>query len=94
MGTKPRIKPERLGEKLRQIRLALGLSQAEIARYLGIDELIAFKQISTYELGKREPPLVILLRYARAANISTDVLIDDELELPDRLPSKSKPTRR
>jgi transcriptional regulator with XRE-family HTH domain len=90
MGTKPRIKQERLADKLRDIRLALGLSQAEMWKHLGVEDLIASKQISTYELGKREPPLRILLRYARAANVSTDVLIDDELDLPDKLPSKSK----
>jgi transcriptional regulator with XRE-family HTH domain len=90
MGTKPRVKQERLAEKLRDIRLALGLSQAEMWKHLGVEDLIASKQISTYELGKREPPLRILLQYARAANVSTDVLIDDELDLPEKLPAKKK----
>lgn len=90
MGRRPRIKPERLAEKLRQIREALGLSQSELWRRLGLEDLIWFKQISTYELGTNEPPLPILLRYARAANVSTDVLIDDELDLPAKLPAKSK----
>ena len=90
MGTKPRIKPERLAEKLRQIREALGLSQSEMWRHLDLEDLIVFKQISTYELGKREPPLPILLRYAEAAGVSTDVLIDDRLDLPAKLPAKAK----
>ncbi len=90
MGRKPRIKPERLAEKLRRIREALGLSQSEMWRHLGVEDLIWFKQISTYELGTNEPPLPILLRYARAANVSTDVLIDDALDLPDKLPAKPK----
>ena len=90
MGTKPRIKPERLAEKLRRIREALGLSQSEMWRHLGLEDLIVFKQISTYELGKREPPLPILLRYAQAAGVSTDVLIDDRLDLPAKLPAKPK----
>lgn len=90
MGTKPRLKPERLAEKLGQIRLALGLSQAEVWRCLGVEDLIAFKQISAYELGKREPPLLILLRYARLANVSLDALADDELNLPEKLPSPTK----
>ena len=90
MGTKPRIKPERLAEKLRLIREALGLSQSEMWRHLGLEDLIVSKQISTYELGTREPPLPILLRYARAANVSTDVLIDDQLDLPAKLPAKPK----
>jgi transcriptional regulator with XRE-family HTH domain len=90
MGRKPRVKPERLAEKLRRIREALGLSQSEMWRHLGVEDLIWFKQISTYELGTNEPPLPILLRYARAVNVSTDVLIDDELELPAKLPARAK----
>jgi hypothetical protein len=38
--------------------------------------------ISGYETGKREPPLPVLLKYARLAGVSTDVLIDDKLKLP------------
>ncbi len=90
MGTKPRLKPERLAEKLRDIRLALGLSQAEMWRHLGVEDLIVFKQLSAYELGKREPPLIILLRYARAAGVSIDVLADDKLDLPAKLPARRK----
>ncbi len=57
---------------------------------LGVQDLIVVKQISAYELGKREPPLVVLLAYARAANVIADALIDDELDLPDKLPSKQR----
>ena len=94
MGTYPRLRQQRLPEKLRQIRDALGLSQSEMLRRLGAEELIAYNRISEFESGKREPPLLILLLYARAANVSTDVLIDDELDLPERLPGQSKRARR
>jgi hypothetical protein len=46
--------------------------------------------ISLYEGGQREPPLLVLLRYARVVGVYVDVLIDDELDLPDRLPAKLK----
>ncbi len=85
-----RLRQERLGEKLRQIRLALGLSQSEMLRRLNAEEIITYHQISGYESGRREPPLRILLEYARCAGISTDVLIDDELDLPAKLPAKSR----
>ncbi len=85
-----RPKPARLAEKLRQIRLALGLSQSEIHRHLGVEDSIAFKRISDYELGKNEPPLMILLQYARAAGVSIDILADDELDLPAKLPARRK----
>ncbi|MGA9995261.1 MAG: helix-turn-helix transcriptional regulator [Pyrinomonadaceae bacterium] len=93
MGGGARMKQERLAEKLLQIRLALGLSQSELLKRLGVEDLIVYNQISRYENGKREPPLKILLAYARVANVSTDVLIDDELDLPARLPSKAKHSR-
>ncbi|HJQ31388.1 MAG TPA: helix-turn-helix transcriptional regulator [Pyrinomonadaceae bacterium] len=90
MGTRARLKQERLGEKLLQIRLALGLSQTEMLYRLGAQDLISYNQISRYETGQREPPLRILLQYARAANVSVDALIDDELDLPAKLPSAKK----
>ena len=94
MGVKARQRPERLAEKLSQIRVALGLSQSELVRCLGLEDVISYKKISDYERGEREPTLLILLQYARAANVSTDVLIDDKLNLPAKLPAKPKDTRR
>jgi transcriptional regulator with XRE-family HTH domain len=85
MGSARRPKPERLAEKLLQIRLALGLSQDGMLRSLGLDEVYLRSRISAYELGNREPHLPVLLKYARLVGISTDVLIDDELNLPAKL---------
>ena len=67
MGTYPRLRQKRLAEKLRQIRDALGLSQSEMLKCLEVEELIGLYRISEFETGKREPPLLILLRYARVA---------------------------
>ncbi len=86
----PRPKPERLAEKLLAIRTALGVSQPELHRRLGVEHLIEYHIISRYEQGKREPPLMILLAYARLANVWIDVLVDDGLDLPDKLPSAKK----
>ena len=90
----PRPKPERLADKLLQIRNTLGLSQTEMLRYLGLEESIKYTRISEYELGIREPSLMTLLQYARAAGVCVDLLIDDELNLPSKLPSKPKHSRR
>jgi transcriptional regulator with XRE-family HTH domain len=90
MGTYPRLRQKRLPEKLRAIRDALELSQSEMLKRLGVEKLIEAYRISEFETGKREPPLLVLLRYARVAGISTDVLIDDEMDLPARLPKRSR----
>jgi transcriptional regulator with XRE-family HTH domain len=82
---KARPKPERLAEKLRQIRLALGLSQTEMLKRLGLEEDMQYARISEYETGLREPSLLTLLEYSRAAGIHLEVLADDGLDLPARL---------
>lgn len=81
-----RRRPVRLAEKLLQIRTALGLSQTEVHRRLDVEDEIPYTRISDYELDKSEPTLMILLRYARLAAVPTEVLIDDDLDLPDKLP--------
>jgi transcriptional regulator with XRE-family HTH domain len=85
-----RRRPKRLAEKLLQIREALGLSQTEMYKTLGVEDEILYTRISDYELDKAEPTLMVLLQYARVAGLSTDVLIDDDLNLPAKLPTKSK----
>ena len=81
MGKGPRAKPVRLGEKLLQIREALGLSQNGMAKHLGVAETVPGKKIAEYEIGRREPSLLVLLRYARAAGVPMDDLVDDGIEL-------------
>lgn len=90
MGKAQRPKPARLAEKLIQIRSALGLSQNEMVRRMGLADEFSRNYISAFELGTREPPLPVLLQYARAAGVCVDVLIDDKLELPVKLPGKPK----
>ena len=90
MGKNPRRRQRRLPDKLRQIRERLELSQNEILLRMGLGEDLTRNIISNYEHGHREPPLYVLLEYAHLAGLSTDVLIDDDLEVPKRLPSDSK----
>lgn len=90
MGSAARPKPERLAQKLLYIRTALGLSQNEMLRHLGLAEDLFRSSISKYELGTREPPLPVLLKYAQAAGVWIDVLVDDELDLPRKLPCRFK----
>lgn len=92
MGRASRPKPARLAEKLAYVRSALGLSQDEMLARLGLSEAEGLfrSSISGYERGTREPPLSVLLEYARAANVSVEALIDDGLDIPERLPASPK----
>jgi transcriptional regulator with XRE-family HTH domain len=76
-----RPRPKRLTKKLLQIRLSLGISQGEMVKRLDVQDLIHYTTISKYELDKNEPPLAILLAYARLAGIPVERIIDDEVEL-------------
>jgi len=90
MGTKQRPRPKRLAEKLLKIRTDLGISQDELIHRLGLTGDLFSASVSQYERGVREPSYIVLLKYARLAGISTDVLIDDELDLPESLSSRKK----
>jgi transcriptional regulator with XRE-family HTH domain len=77
-----REKALNLPQKLLLIREYLGLSQNELVRQLGLENKVSREDISKFERGIREPSLPTLLKYARSVGISTDILIDDEVELP------------
>jgi len=89
-GKRKRPRPLRLYEKLRQIRQAYNLSQAEMISRLSLTEELNPSDVSAFERvpenkWSREPALPHLLRYARVAGVAVEVLIDDELELPNKL---------
>ena len=97
MGSARRPQPKHLPAKLLKIRQLLGLTQEQMATHLKhIKPSPQPGQVSRFEQGKREPSLLLLLEYARIAGVSTDVLIDDELDVPERLPGdlKSRKTKR
>jgi len=89
-GKRRRPRPLRLHEKLRKIRQAYNLSQAEMVSRLSLTEELNPSDISAFERDPqnkwaREPALPHLLRYARVTGLTVETLIDDQLELPDRL---------
>lgn len=86
MGRSHRTKVKRLGPKLREIRRQLDLTQEQmIARLDCPDESLHPASISRYERGTHEPSLPVLLRYAKVAGVAVEMLIDDDLALPERL---------
>ena len=83
MGQASRNKPKRLGEKLLQIREALGLSQKEIAKRLAERTGFTITQtyVSNYERDRVEPFLETTLAYARLANVEMNGIADDDVDL-------------
>lgn len=51
-------KLEILGNKIKQARIAIGMSQKDLARYLGVTD----KSVSSYEVGRIKPPVKITKR--------------------------------
>ncbi|HEY6805437.1 MAG TPA: helix-turn-helix transcriptional regulator [Pyrinomonadaceae bacterium] len=87
MGKNPRDKQVHVGTKMKQIRDALELSQNGILERLQLPPKYTRKLISNYENDHREPPLIVLLAYAREAGVCLDVIANDEVELPRKLPA-------
>lgn len=95
MGYRRRPQPKKLKSKLRWIRSSLGITQEEMARLLkqnDAESSLHSGYVADYESGKREPSLLALLAYGRISGISTDILIDDRLDLSQ--PSLSIQTRK
>lgn len=62
---------EILARQLRQRAEALGLSNAEVARQLGLSE----RRYSHYAAGKREPDLAMVVRIAKALGTTPNELL-------------------
>lgn len=82
MGTSRRPRPARLAAKLLQIRTSLGITQAEMFERLGdTGTRLYVGHIDDYEKDRRVPTLQVVLAYARAAEVTMEMLVDDNLDL-------------
>lgn len=94
LGRSSRPIPEGLPEKLLYIRLNLDMTQKQMLDRLqsgldpDFDQIKLYPgHISDYENGIREPPLRILMEYARIAKVPMEVLANRWLSLPGSLTS-------
>ena len=92
MGRSRRNKPKKLSHKLLAIRKRLQMSQTEMARALELK--VHYSAVSNFELGTREPDMIMVLRYARLAGVSMETIIDDQLNLPEPRREISSRTER
>ena len=89
MGRAPRPRPARLAAKLLQIRTKLGLTQQQMFERLGdTGTRLYARHIDDYEKDRRIPHLEVVLAYARAAGVTMEVIVDDELNLPNKINPK------
>lgn len=81
--SKPKQRPERLAEKLKAIRLMLGLSQNELIKKLRFEDELIQSHISAYEAKKHQriPPIGVLLQYSRISGIPLEIIVDDEVDI-------------
>ena len=70
---------ERFGEKLRTLRNRQGLSLRQLSDMLEVGH----SYIAKMERGEKTPNVAMVLKIARIFDVSTDMLIKDELELED-----------
>lgn len=82
--------PERLASKLLEIRTRLGLSQRGLIRQIGLVDDLTQAEVSMFESGRRVPSLLVLRLYSNLAGVWMDVLVSDDLDLPERLPCDPK----
>ena len=82
MGRAKRATPKHLGQKLHAIRESLHSTLEGMIEKLNCPDIPLYPaSISMYESGKREPPLLVLLSYAKLAKTTIDALADDKIKL-------------
>ncbi len=70
---------ERFGEKLRTLRNRRGLSLRQLSDMLQVGH----SYIAKMERGEKTPNVEMVLKISKIFEVTTDVLIKDELELED-----------
>ena len=84
-GRPPSSEAPEFGKKLAELRRRRGLTQAELAKLLGVSE----KTVNHYERRTANPSLELIQRLASFLDASPSDLVDVAAELP--APRRSKP---
>lgn len=71
---------QQLGQKLRSLRLRRGLTQLQLGQRLGY---VDGSYISEVEAGKKKPSAEFVFKVSKLFTISADILLDDDLDLPE-----------
>ena len=63
-----------LNERIRELRLAAGFSQVELAEKLGVSK----QSVSNWENDNIQPSIEMLVKISRIFNVSTDFILDED----------------
>lgn len=63
-----------LHERIRELRMASGLSQVELAGKLGVSK----QSVSNWENDNIQPSIEMLVKISRTFNVSTDYLLGED----------------
>lgn len=63
-----------LNERIRELRIAAGISQVELAEKLGVSK----QSVSNWENDNIQPSIEMLVKIARTFNVSTDFLLGED----------------
>lgn len=87
---------EQWGVRLKQARVAAGLSQKNLGIAAGIDQFVASTRINRYELGVHKPDLLTARNLAKVLEVPVAFFYAEEDEIADLIYrySKAKPTVR
>ena len=71
------------GARLKQARIASGLSQKSLGIQAGIDQFVASTRINRYELGVHKPDLLTVRNLANVLGVPVAFFYADEDEIAD-----------
>lgn len=81
---------EQWGVRLKQARVAAGLSQKNLGIEAGIDQFVASTRINRYELGVHKPDLLTARNLANVLGVPVAFFYADEDEIADLIYRYSK----
>lgn len=85
--TRIRVDPKQFGARLKMLREAAELSQAELARRSGVKT----QSLASWEIGHRTPNFIDVIRIAAALGKNVDDFTVIPAEIPD--PKLGRPAR-
>lgn len=74
-----------LPKRLKEARIAAGISQKQLGIAAGIDEFSASPRINQYETGKHSPDFSTLKRIAKVLSVPTAYFYAEEDELANKI---------